>query len=273
MKRFALKAFEFTEHQLWGPSEARNAPDDRFKAVISWTKAALAIRRLGRDWAAEALDIPSRSDEAQRAYSALWAWFVTMAEEHGFVPVSRHQCHGDGFDCMGFSLTAKLNAGNPKAAKALRVLTPRYMLQTIGTEWGRSFAKTMWSDYAIRKARTLLNGGYSYDRLSGLSEHANGRPGAVIITDGRFRNEIISVKMAGGQTVQVYNPAPVEDGKKVEAAGKAGHASEAEMGGMPPHFFDFQVENDKSKGLLALENLCLSLGKQLFPRPVFFSTK
>ena len=120
MKKFAKEVFDFTDHQLYGPSEARNAPDLRF----------------------------TRPD------------------------------------------------GTP--------LTPRFALQTLGTEWGRGCDPALWIKYAMRKALEHEAVGY-----------------VVIITDCRFLNEATAVRKAGGQVWYVDRPQ--------EMYGKALHASEAEM--------------------------------------------
>lgn len=119
MKKFAKEVFDFTDHQLYGPSEARNAPDLRF----------------------------TRPD------------------------------------------------GTP--------LTPRFALQTLGTEWGRACDPEIWVKYTMRKA---------------LEHEAVGF--VVVITDCRFLNEALAVKKAGGQVWYVDRPGMYEG---------ALHASEAEM--------------------------------------------
>lgn len=120
MKKFAKEVFDFTDHQLYGPSEARNGPDLRF----------------------------TRPD------------------------------------------------GTP--------LTPRYALQTLGTEWGRNCDPEIWVKYAMRKALEHEACGY-----------------VVLITDCRFLNEAKAVNAAGGRVWYVDRPGMYE--------GSILHASEAEM--------------------------------------------
>ena len=73
LKRFCCDALDFSTDQLWGPSELRNKPDDRYK------------RKSGEK------------------------------------------------------------------------LTPRYALQTLGTEWGRDCYPDIWVDYAIDVAERLFD--------------------------------------------------------------------------------------------------------------------
>lgn len=55
LKRFAAKVFGFTEQQLWGPSEFRNALDERYDvASLGWTKAVKAIEDEVWMWANDA---------------------------------------------------------------------------------------------------------------------------------------------------------------------------------------------------------------------------
>lgn len=68
-------------------------------------------------------------------------------------------------------------------------LTPRYALQTLGTEWGRDCYPGIWTDYGIRRARFLMDQGYD-----------------VVITDCRFTNEARAVREAGGQVWQIVRP-------------------------------------------------------------------
>jgi hypothetical protein len=59
MKRFCMEAFDFTEEQLWGKSENRNAPDMRYpwdstREVDGWGHSYLtpryALQQLGTEW-------------------------------------------------------------------------------------------------------------------------------------------------------------------------------------------------------------------------------
>lgn len=227
MKRFAKMVFGFTEYQLWGPSEARNAPDERFDSPQMWAEAESALVYRSGAWIRDVL--PQLNDEQQEAaYQALLKWFMNLRDTH-----------------------------------ADRQLTPRYTLQTLGTEWGRDFSRDMWVDYAIRTARTLLNGGYDYDRSTGLIKTEHGIPDFVVITDGRFVNELLIIKREGAVSINVVNPVDTDDAVKVEAAGVKGHRSESELKMIPQHFFDIILRNDKRQGLLTLENKIVKLVQHL----------
>jgi hypothetical protein len=252
MKRFASKVFGFDEHQLWGPSEARNAPDTRFNQPQAWTQAYDNLCIHGQEWIRDVL--PGDKDFSYRAYNKLQEWFVALAKEHHFVDGTRT---GKFFD---FTAREDLR----------KTLTPRYMLQTVGTEWGRNFSKNMWVDYAINGAKELLNGGRSYGRLTGFYADPHPVPDYVVITDGRFVNEINMIAREGAVSVRVVNPAATDDAVKVEAAGVKGHASEKELKMIPAHFYDIEILNDKSQGLGVLEMKVQQLVKHLKSRTVRF---
>lgn len=220
MKRFAYAGLGFTVEQLWGPSSSRNAPDGRFATPES-AKIHFGIARekiffsdLGRNWCIEI--------GAPAALRNLQAWFDRL--EADFT--------------------------NPDNFKQL---TPRAALQLLGTEFGRAVSPDIWSELAIRYAAMLLRPGVSYSRETGIRpDPANPGHRFVVITDGRFRNEFLNVKSLGGLAIQVFNPSDAADAAKVEAAGVKGHASEAELRGVPREWYDVIQENDKSRGLEAL---------------------
>lgn len=249
LKRFGLEVFGFTEDQLWGASESRNAPDHRYDDAGAWEDASDRLYEYGPEWIHNAR--PDLDEEAvEEAYNRLWDWFLQVAQDHGF-----------GFDSDFTKLPGKH-----------KPLTARYVLQSLGTEYGRdNLGETVWNDYAIRLAKKLLGGGWRYDRAAGLTAADKGAaaPAFVFLTDGRFRNEILGVLAESGFTIRVEGPTAVDT---IGGAGIAGHRSEAELGGMPPHFFSYRLVNDKSAGLVALENAAQRLAKALAAAPMTFTT-
>lgn len=163
MKRFCREIFNFTEAQLWGPSEERNKLDVRYPRVV-------VDANLGS----------------------------TM---HTF-------------------------------------LTPRFALQTLGTEFGRTCFESIWVDYALRIAKALDGReGISYDAECGIFKCARPRINGVVIPDCRFANEITSVERAGGKVVRIVRPG-------AGLVGSAGlHASEKEMAEIPDDRFAVVLEN------------------------------
>jgi hypothetical protein len=118
-------------------------------------------------------------------------------------------------------------------------LTPRYALQTLGTEWGRHCYNNVWIDYGIRVAKELLHGYSSYTVEGGLAYHEKDTgicPG-VVFSDLRFRNEFDAVKKAGGKLFRIYRPG------YSGAVGIEGHASEAEQKTIMDQEFDSVIVN------------------------------
>jgi hypothetical protein len=87
--------------------------------------------------------------------------------------------------------------------------TPRFAMQTLGTEWGRTLiGPDFWLDTAMKKAAT----------------------GDTVITDCRFPNEVDAVKNQGGTVIRI-----VAEGQTVfdETAVGVDHASETLMEQLP----------------------------------------
>ena len=96
--------------------------------------------------------------------------------------------------------------------------SPRQLLQTLGTEWGRNtISQTIWVDTAMRRVRGLLEQGRS-----------------VVVTDVRFDNEAAAIKAAGGVIWQVVR------GQGSIKGLAARHASE---GGVDPLLIDRVLGN------------------------------
>lgn len=233
MKRFAAFLFGFTENQLWGPSEARNAEDARyaFKRKSEVHKNWEIAR--GRLFDAETgMWLAGIGVDSKAGLQALYGWFDDLESS---------------------------------MRKDLRTLTPRAALQTLGTEFGRSIDPGIWSRLAIEVGEKLLVGGYTYDRTTGLvlmpgfKGYSN-----IVITDGRFRNEILNMLKLGGKTLNLINPK--DESQATESAGFKGHASEAEAKGIPNSWFTHKLINDKKLGLEHLEEtVAMGLGHPTDP--------
>ena len=97
--------------------------------------------------------------------------------------------------------------------------SPRELLQTLGTEWGRGMvADDLWVKATMREVVWRLRYGEN-----------------VAITDVRFPNEAQAVKDAGGLVVRVVRP-----GFECLAGGAGKHSSEA---GIPDHLIDAEITN------------------------------
>lgn len=133
-------------------------------------------------------------------------------------------------------------------------LTPRKVLQHVGTEGARHFDPDVWIRYAIRTATRLLEAKpkeLCYSKTSGLEpywsdfpqgtfETIDGFPNkvlAVVIPDVRFKNEIREIRQAGGKMLRVVRPGSGLHGSY------AVHQSEAEMEAIPDAEFDAVIHN------------------------------
>jgi hypothetical protein len=103
-------------------------------------------------------------------------------------------------------------------------VSPRYLFQTLGTEWGRTLVHPkLWTMIAVNRCRAELDKGYS-----------------VVVDDMRFPNEYEALKEAGGMTVRVVRPGVVNPG---------GHVSE---GLLDDTLFDLEVVNSGTLDDLAV---------------------
>jgi hypothetical protein len=208
LKRFASRVFAFTEEQLWGPSECRNAVDARGKIPEYW-------------------GVTNKFFDCEGAFESQFVadWMNCYLNSH---PRSS----------AAWNIMAKWYLGLKD-----KPLTPRNVLQTLGTEVGRKIHPQAWVMAAQNTAMSLLEEGGTYDRTRGHSPGPN-TPPFVVVTDGRFKNEILSTKKNGGLVINVINPA---DEQLTGDAGK--HSSETSLDSIPGAWYDIQFLNDKKLGL------------------------
>lgn len=84
--------------------------------------------------------------------------------------------------------------------------SPRQMLQTLGTEWGRdTISQSLWIDIGMRRIERLL---------------AEGRN--VVVTDVRFDNEAAAIKAAGGEVWKVLRGEGCVKGVSMRHASEGG---------------------------------------------------
>lgn len=147
-------------------------------------------------------------------------------------------------------------------------LTPRFALQTLGTEWGRMCFENIWIQQLLGAAQTVLDNSCDYNAKEGLCLNVvpqrvgfSSPYAGVVISDVRFQNEIDAIKQIGGKVVRIVRgtPALVSIG---DAAGSpmemttlsgatAQHKSETELHGVPKESFDYLFENNGDLGTLA----------------------
>lgn len=225
LKQFGYHVMGFTEEQLWGPSSSRNAVDPRFSPGglgDAWDALFDSVDDLGgsrsrlqwtRRWISD-LGLEIRYREA---FSRLRSWARSLV---------------------------------PYAAQG--GLSPRVVLQTLGTEWGREMDPRLWITNGFLTASRLHDGGYRYDRINGLvADPTRGPVPFVAITDGRFPNEGIETLRHGGSLILVEDPT-TEGTQAAQKAGVQGHASELQLNAIPRAWYSAIIHNNKSRGLEAL---------------------
>lgn len=95
-----------------------------------------------------------------------------------------------------------------QAIPVLGGVTPRHLMQTIGTEWGRACVHPeVWINVAMNQARMMRGDG-----------------AAVVFDDVRYRNEADAIVAAGGVIVRIVRP---------EAVVTRTHSSEGELDDYP----------------------------------------
>ena len=174
IKKFGKRVFDFSDDQLYGPSESRNKVDHRYDHGSTWDEAEDRLALFGPGWCEQVVP-----DFVPRDYHTLVHWFE---------------------------------------------LSPRIMLQQLGTEWGRGIDKDIWVKAALRKAHTLPK---------------------CVITDVRFFNELDLVKKAGGKLVRIHRE---ETDDNAALLGSGNHQSEMELTMFTDDMFDAVINNNQSLG-------------------------
>lgn len=122
-------------------------------------------------------------------------------------------------------------------------VTTRYILQTLGTEWGRNKVhQDLWVLYAISTINKLLVGGLDYTPQKGLVYNKPSYYNAGLITDGRFRNEVLKAKNIGCTILHISRS--TELSQLAKQSGVPGHQSEMELETIPDYWADYVLENN-----------------------------
>lgn len=208
LKRMVQELFGFSNEQLWGTQEQKEALDSRFADIPEYEFEFFVDYKIN-NWCDTLFDSNTVSLARSRLYQIFNDRIAPKARQEGG-------------------------------------LTPRFVLQVLGTDWARHLQPEVWVHNALDVSQRILSGGVSYLPESGISSDITPGPNFVVITDGRFRNEILEVKAVGGLAVNIRRDLPGE------APGVPGHASETELNTIPRHFYDFVINN--SSDLKSLDN-------------------
>ena len=122
-------------------------------------------------------------------------------------------------------------------------ISPRIVLQTMGTEWGRQVDPTLWVRYAYETIEVLKRDHtYQYDQLHGIVDSTMAQVirnyQGVVIPDHRFINEVEQSQQKGSYVIRLRRLSQ----ESTPAVGVAGHQSEAEQKTIPDSAFDAVLE-------------------------------
>jgi len=209
IKRFCRTVFNFHCENLWGDPKYRNldiVPANRGMAASS------ELLSIYWDRALENLTL------------GVHAWVhnlaLTSTEQTEYVKVV-----GRWFD----ECRDRTNDG---------LISARLALQLLGTEYGRNFKPTLWTDYLYGQVVPNIRAGKIYTKEAGFVDGWYGGSAGVVVTDHRFLNEVHETQSRGGYVIDIIRLSRVGKKNKAEEAGIAGHASEAEQRSIPEDAFD-----------------------------------
>ena len=194
MKRFAREIYGFTYEQLWGPTDARNAPDKRYPREHTWVGS----------------ESPSVGLLEEPLVCACCGWVLDPTTTEDAAP----QCY----------------------------LTPRYALQTLGTEWGRDNYEFTWILPMLKVTEALSrNGDARYTEERGLhlchpSHTGEVSPNFVAVSDIRFPATLPFLKERGAINIRVKRNVKT-------LSGGSQHRSELALLETPDSAFDYVIHN------------------------------
>ena len=215
IKHFAQEVFGFSNAQLYGPSSLRDAADPRF----SITEPGFLLK------------IKNFFLSRKPPYS--------LHQAH----VNRHHAHSQAVECLWrFLHDVHPHPQNYQHGRLLKEhlealldepeISPRHVLQIIGTEWGREQVHPdIWVKHTLSNIETY----YGSRAVLGFQSQD-----AVVISDCRFVNEAALIQNNGGVVIKV-----VRGGLSKDAF--SGHASEMELDSPEmANCIDIVIENDGS---------------------------
>lgn len=133
-----------------------------------------------------------------------------MAKAHNFALFAFADPIRDGLAAM---LDIGVNDFSPERKEAVIPWigkSPRQLMQTLGTEWGRNLvSQTLWTTHMRRRIDQAIRAGDD-----------------VVITDVRFNTEAVMIKSLGGEIWRIYRP-------DAETTRHNQHASETEACELP----------------------------------------
>lgn len=222
MKRFVQEVYQFSDEQLWGPSEKRNAPDPRYR------RTPMRVESKHIEDAPTFWDRINGVEKPPRLHEVVSQEIKDITDQEVFDTI-------DG-----------------------AYLTPRHALDQLEEKWGRSCWPDTWAHYAMTMAQKVLENPDRnwYDPKLGLVDrYVNTQDGwqtregwyriqGVCFSDLRFKNEFLTIRRNSGIVVRVKRPV-----RSVVLG--SGHQSENDLNDVPDHRFDYVIENTGSLDDLA----------------------
>lgn len=203
VKEIAKYLFDFTDEQLWGPSEMRNAPDSRyFINSKAWVEVYYRINSL---------------EFTAFLRQTLMGLYPASSANNKLL-----------LDSL-YNLEIQTGENN---------ITPRKVLQVIGTDWGRAVRNDLWVSCAQWRVLQHLYDGAKF----------------VVVSDGRFLNEVLEFSKMGASIWKIES----------KRENKDTHISESGIKEISPYYFDHFIYNDHGHGLLGLESKVSGVFEQSF---------
>lgn len=143
-------------------------------------------------------------------------------------------------ELCGYSSLSKLEAHKDEAHPLFQV-SPRYMMQTLGTEWGRNLVDPELWTKIVRRRIEVFKQQNQFEKV----------PGILAITDIRFENEAELIREQGGTIWHIRRP-------DATLAAASNHSSEAGVAVFP---MDTVIANESTRG--ALYN-CVEIALQAY---------
>lgn len=212
MKELARAVFLFSNDQLWGPSEKRNAPDprlldrrffnecrDRF-----WTVGGSFLTEWLQALASNGLPLSALGTNRPEITRRFLEWFEAWEP-------------GEDFN------------GTPRAWKARGLdvqRSPRGILQTLGTDFGRGVHPDIWVCVAMRRVRDHEDQIYTF-------------------SDCRFTNEIERARESG---LRYGFPVAAVLVNSITSSIHSTHESERSLPEQGAGVYDSVIFNDKARG-------------------------
>jgi hypothetical protein len=220
MKRLAARVFNFSETQLWGPSEERNK--DVGTTQEQWEQYEENFRGCLETYCA---DLQNGTMLQSLLAQAMNSWFKKLRVNYG-----------------------------PQGLTVCPSFSARIVLQLMGTEMGRDFYPNIWIKYVhdvvIPEVTTQ---GASYTAVDGIQyKPGNSAPTGFVIPDHLFVNEMKYTQSKGGYVIRVRRLAKEASDSQV---GLQGHASEAEQQGIKDEQLDLVLKcNEGQESVYKLLN-------------------